>query len=653
MPNVSSTTCLSAAEGYRIWARTYDQDLNPMLSLEQRVLEPLLPTVAGLDVVDLGCGTGRWLERLNELGARTLLGVDLSLEMLDVAASKLERAAGLVQGSCTEVPLADNSADLVLCNFVLSYIDDAEDFLKKVRRALRPGGSLFLTDVHPGTAAAFNWRRGAGTKDDFREIRTSQRSVEEVLSICDSAQFEAKVRLEPRFGAPERQIFDHHGKRKYFGRIREFPAIYILELSIPRHISGASGNAGIARTIGILRGGRFALSPHDSYSGQLRIANSRIESIQEVPGTGVNFAAGSSVIDVHGYLMFPGLVNAHDHLEFALFPRLGRGRYQNFLEWVEDIYHPGTSPIAEHRAVPRATRLWWGGLRNLLCGVTTVCHHNPYEADLFDGNFAVNVVKEYGWAHSLALEAQVAEKRKATPKGQPFLIHLGEGVDERSAQEIFELNRMGALSSDTILIHGLGMDEAGRELLNASGAGLIWCPSSNVFLFGKTLTPRDLRGLQRVALGSDSPLTAQGDLLDEVRYAFEAHSANAEDLYSYVTQSPATMLALSNGEGSFRTRGRADLFAVRDTGTIPADTLANLSCRDIELVMIGGRVQLASDAIKSRLPDWSTEGLQPLIVEGIRRWVRAPLKRMFDETTAHLGDEIYLGGKRMQLGTAD
>jgi hypothetical protein len=320
---------------------------------------------------------------------------------------------------------------------------------------------------------------------------------------------------------------------------------------------------------------------------------------------------------------------------------------------VEDIYHPGASPIAEHRAVARTTRLWWGGIRNLLCGVTTACHHNPYDPELFDKNFAIRVLKDCGWAHSLALDAHTSDKKKSTPAGQPFLIHLAEGIDARSAQEIVELKKAGALDHDTVIIHGIGMDEEGRELLRSVGAGIIWCPSSNVFLFGRTLTPRQLHELHCVALGSDSPLTAQGDLLDEVRYAFEQQSAGAEELYGYVTQSPAKMLALKNGEGSFRVGGVADLIAVRDTDATPAETLVNLSYRNVELVVIGGRIHLASDETKSRLPEWATEGLQPLEIEGIKRWVRAPLEQMFADTTPHLGNEIYLSGKQVRLGTAN
>jgi ubiquinone/menaquinone biosynthesis C-methylase UbiE len=272
MTNASATTCLNPVEGYRLWAHTYDHEANPMLSLERRVLEPLLPTVAGLDIIDLGCGTGRWLEVLKQSGARSLLGVDFSREMLEVAASKLGDAAQLVQGNCVGVPLADNSVDLVLCNFVLSYVEDPETLLKKVRGALRPGGSLFITDLHPGTAAALNWRRGAGSNEDFREIRTSRRAIEEVLSICEYADLQLRVRWEPRLGAPERHIFENNGKREYFDRIKQFPAIYVLQLSPVREHHPASVDSAAPRAMSALYGGRFVLGPHDSFHGEMKLA---------------------------------------------------------------------------------------------------------------------------------------------------------------------------------------------------------------------------------------------------------------------------------------------------------------------------------------------------------------------------------------------
>ena len=85
MASATSMAVVSAREGYRQWARSYDAEPNALLALEKRCLEPLLPCARGLDVVDLGCGTGRWLEALKERGAHSLLGVVVMIEQLRIA----------------------------------------------------------------------------------------------------------------------------------------------------------------------------------------------------------------------------------------------------------------------------------------------------------------------------------------------------------------------------------------------------------------------------------------------------------------------------------------------------------------------------------------------------------------------------------------
>jgi cytosine/adenosine deaminase-related metal-dependent hydrolase/SAM-dependent methyltransferase len=650
MSTCSPTRLLTPAGGYSLWAASYDDEANPMLSLEQRILAPLLPPMAGLDVVDIGCGTGRWLEVLKGTGARSLLGVDLSPEMLSHARTKLGDSARFVCADYTNAPIAIGSADVVFCNFVLSYIDNPGQFLKFVSKILRPGGLLFLSDVHPGTSAVLNWRRGVRVQNGFHEIRTHQRAISDVTALCRKARLKVDRRLEPKFGDEERSIFEQNGKQEYFDQISEHPAIYLLQLSAPVRPRRSLVRETKPQTVSRLRAGRFALGSTVSFSGEMRISGPRVEAFCSGPtGDSSSFSTKDGV-DMQGYLALPGLINAHDHLEFALFPRLGKGGYQNFLEWAEDIHHSHSAEIARHRQVPKEVRLWWGGIRNLLCGVTTVCHHNPYDPDVFNENFIVRVLRDFGWAHSLALEPGAALKKKTTPKGQPFFLHLAEGIDESSAQEIFNLRRAGALDAETVVVHGIGMGEKGSALLRSVGAGLIWCPSSNLFLFGQTTSAEEIQRFPNAALGSDSPLTAQGDLLDEVSCAYHTLNARATDLYHYITRQAATLLRLRNAEGSFRVGGVADLVAVRDTGQTPAETLVSLSYRDVELVLIGGRIQLASTEVKRQLPASLCEGLQPLSIDGTVRWIRAPLDWLFTETTAHLGEEIYLGGKQVRLG---
>jgi cytosine/adenosine deaminase-related metal-dependent hydrolase len=183
-----------------------------------------------------------------------------------------------------------------------------------------------------------------------------------------------------------------------------------------------------------------------------------------------------------------------------------------------------------------------------------------------------------------------------------------------------------------------------------AGAALIWCPTSNIFLFGRTHDRRMLKSLPRLALGSDSPLTAAGDLLDEIRFAAGGVGLPLEEVYSLVTTRAADVLRLNSGEGTLRIGAFADFFAIRDSGEPPAHRLASLNYRQVEFVVIGGHVQLASVDVFARLPRPVTTGLHPLEIDGELRWVRAPLNRLFTETRKHLSGEIKLGGRSVTHG---
>src|SRR5262245_8196623 len=184
----------------------------------------------------------------------------------------------------------------------------------------------------------------------------------------------------------------------------------------------------------------------------------------------------AETVELGGHLILPGLINAHDHLEFNLYPRLGRGPYPNAGAWSRDVYRPEESPVREQSRIPKGTRLLWGGLKNLLSGVTTVCHHNPWSV-VFERNFPVRVLKRFGWAHSLEFGGNVAERFRRTPAAWPFILHLGEGVDRRSKREIFALDEAGALDGRTVLTHAVALGSRGLRLVKSKGASVIWCPS--------------------------------------------------------------------------------------------------------------------------------------------------------------------------------
>ena len=366
----------------------------------------------------------------------------------------------------------------------------------------------------------------------------------------------------------------------------------------------------------------MALRAAESGILDIEIRDGKIARIAPPGADSTNVKA--TVVDATGLLLLPGLINTHDHLEFALFPRLGQGPYPNQRAWAADIYHPEESPIREHLMMPKQQRLQWGGVKNLLCGVTTVAHHNPYEETVFDAGFPVRVVERYGWAHSLGLAPDVQERFKATGPDEPFLVHLGEGTDEASRQEIYELDRLGALDARTVLVHGVALGPEEIQLVERRGASLVWCPSSNLFLLGRTLGGEVWKSRVAVALGTDSSLTAEAGLLDELRTAQRESGLSASRLYEMVTTAAAGILRLRGGEGNIAEGGRADLMLIPDRGESPAESLLRTHTADIEMVFVEGKLKLVSGESVGRLGEEALSDLSWSEVDGRRLFLDVP-----------------------------
>lgn len=296
-------------------------------------------------------------------------------------------------------------------------------------------------------------------------------------------------------------------------------------------------------------------------------------------------------LDAPNYWVFPGLINAHDHLELNHYPRTRfRDRYGNAHHWGEEVSQRlGQDPFAALQAHPITERCLIGGLKNLLAGVTTVAHHNPLHRPLRRASFPVHILRRYRWAHSLHFDTHpnIQKQLRRTPAKQPFMIHLAEGTDEIAMSEYGILRDLGGIKPNTVLIHGVGLSADNRQDAITRGAGLVWCPSTNQYLLGKTAAVDEWVTARKVALGSDSRLTADGDLLDELRAAAATRQATSETLFHMVTDWAADLLQLS-GRGRLQTGMIADIIAIRRQSNDPYYDLVHTRRADIGLVIRAG-----------------------------------------------------------------
>jgi ArsR family transcriptional regulator len=116
--------------------------------VERRLLE-LLPGEAVDDLLDIGTGTGRIIELFGPR-VRHALGIDLSHEMLTVARANLESAElrnCLVRhGDMYQLPLQDDSFDVVTIHQVLHFAESPDSVIAEAARVLRPEGTLIVVD---------------------------------------------------------------------------------------------------------------------------------------------------------------------------------------------------------------------------------------------------------------------------------------------------------------------------------------------------------------------------------------------------------------------------------------------------------------------------------------------------------------------------
>ncbi len=137
-------------DGYDRWAAVYDHDANPLQALEGPAVHAACGAVAGLQVLDLGCGTGRHALWLAAEGA-VVTAVDFSDGMLAEARRKpgADTIRFIAHDLHTPLPFPGGSFDLVVSGLVLEHLRELGGFFMEARRVLRPGGWAVVSAMHP------------------------------------------------------------------------------------------------------------------------------------------------------------------------------------------------------------------------------------------------------------------------------------------------------------------------------------------------------------------------------------------------------------------------------------------------------------------------------------------------------------------------
>jgi cytosine/adenosine deaminase-related metal-dependent hydrolase len=328
--------------------------------------------------------------------------------------------------------------------------------------------------------------------------------------------------------------------------------------------------------------------------------------------TGAGFADGSVVIgrdrvadpaaeagvvlDLEGRLVLPGIVNAHDHLDFSCFRPLGRPPYPSLYEWARDVDGGVGEPAARAAlAVPLVERLRLGGLRSVLAGVTAVAHHGPFHRSLAREDFPVRVLARYQFAHSPGLTPRLRATYRTTDRRIPWMIHAAEGTTEACRGEIAKLQEQNVLRQNTVIVHGIAIGPAEAQAIADARACVVWCPESNRHLYRATAPIGLLRAAGvRIGLGSDSPASGVRDALSNLAAARAEGVYSDDELLALAGAGTAEVARLP--AGGFNPGDPADFLVVSDL-----DALLRGDRRAVELVLVRGKAVYGAPALMRAL----------------------------------------------------
>ena len=135
--------------GYDRWAASYD-DTDPSTWLDEPFLLKHLQPFPGCRILDIGCGTGRYLRQLAPSAYR-ITGIDLSRNMLTRARRQMGSRTDLcfVQASAGFLPFQPCSFDRIMSGLVIDHLASAEQLFREMSDVLTLQGHAVVAAVHP------------------------------------------------------------------------------------------------------------------------------------------------------------------------------------------------------------------------------------------------------------------------------------------------------------------------------------------------------------------------------------------------------------------------------------------------------------------------------------------------------------------------
>jgi SAM-dependent methyltransferase len=123
---------------------------NANVLVEKPAMLSLLPDLLGKHVLDLGCGFGEHCKEYKKLGAKRIVGIDISTKMLAIAKSENhDKDIEYINLPMEDIDKLNMKFDIVCSSLAFHYVKDLKDLILKVYNILNNDGVLIFTQEHP------------------------------------------------------------------------------------------------------------------------------------------------------------------------------------------------------------------------------------------------------------------------------------------------------------------------------------------------------------------------------------------------------------------------------------------------------------------------------------------------------------------------
>jgi len=265
-----------------------------------------------------------------------------------------------------------------------------------------------------------------------------------------------------------------------------------------------------------------------------------------------------------------------------------------------------------------------------LNGVTTVVNHGE---KLSIKSNLINVIQSANCLHSIQFEKNWRWKlNRFFTKNKPFVIHIGEGTDKASHDEIDELIKWNLFKKTLIGVHGVAMDDKQAGSFKA----LIWCPASNMFLLNNTAIIDELKAKTSILFGTDSTLTASWNVWEQLRMARDTLLLTDEELFDSLTKN-AAFVWKKNNIASIDINKQADIIIANANNKTGFDAFYSIDPKEIQLILRKGEILLFDEEIKDQLPatNLSLSLFSKICISGKAKYIYGDVPGLMNEILSY------------------